>query len=495
VNAPAIDQSAVSLLGPQVAIGPCMEGFGSWDWLGADLARGLGEDFRVSVFSHDPPAADVTIFIKQFAPLDVLRSLAPKTQILYCPVDAYGSAAEIDADAERLLLCRRIIIHAPRLRPYFQSYARVESLEHHVKHTIPTRGDVITDGPILWVGVRSNLAPLVAWVNDHPLPRPLVVLTNPERSEDLRDPANFGFRPTTAVQLATWSPQTHRDWLSRCSGALDIKGDDFRARHKPAAKALDFLASGLPLAMNPTASSVETVRRLGFEIASVAEPEWWLSAEYARRTQAFGRRISTEYAFPRLRQSWRRIVGEVLHEPPTIGEGVRGTRLHEPAPMTAPPTDSRRTKIAIVSLLFNWPSTGGGTVHTAELAKFLTHDGYAVRHLVVQNSGWQVGQVQGAIDWPLEYVPVDDSSWRRETILASVREALRRDPPDYVILTDSWSFKPRLAEAVGEYPYFVRIAAQELLCPLNNVRLLWDERTGFRSCPQHQLATPETCRQ
>ncbi len=40
----------------------------------------------------------------------------------------------------------------------------------------------------------------------------------------------------------------------------------------------------------------------------------------------------------------------------------------------------KKARIAIVSLLFNWPSTGGGIVHTAELATFLSKAGYEVRH-------------------------------------------------------------------------------------------------------------------
>ena len=37
-------------------------------------------------------------------------------------------------------------------------------------------------------------------------------------------------------------------------------------------------------------------------------------------------------------------------------------------------------KVAILSFLFNWPSTGGGIVHTVELAHFLARAGYDVRH-------------------------------------------------------------------------------------------------------------------
>ena len=41
-------------------------------------------------------------------------------------------------------------------------------------------------------------------------------------------------------------------------------------------------------------------------------------------------------------------------------------------------------------------------------------------------------------------------------------------------MADSWNMKPILADAVADYPYFLRIQAQECLCPLNNLRLLAD---------------------
>ena len=37
-------------------------------------------------------------------------------------------------------------------------------------------------------------------------------------------------------------------------------------------------------------------------------------------------------------------------------------------------------RVAVISLLFNWPSTGGGNMHTAGLVEFLGRDGYDVRH-------------------------------------------------------------------------------------------------------------------
>jgi hypothetical protein len=39
-----------------------------------------------------------------------------------------------------------------------------------------------------------------------------------------------------------------------------------------------------------------------------------------------------------------------------------------------------RTRVAILSFLFNWPTSGGGNIHTVELAHFLSRAGYRVAH-------------------------------------------------------------------------------------------------------------------
>lgn len=166
---------------------------------------------------------------------------------------------------------------------------------------------------------------------------------------------------------------------------------------------------------------------------------------------------------------------------------------HDHNKNSSPIPRSRQTRVAILSLLFNWPSTGGGTVHTAELARFLARAGYDVRHFVVRYSAWSIGQVVDAVDWPIEPLEFTATDWNRNTIQEITREAVDRFAPDSVIITDSWNFKPRLAEALAGHRYFLRLAAQECLCPLNNVRLLWDSGNAPQACPRHQLASPQAC--
>ena len=154
-----------------------------------------------------------------------------------------------------------------------------------------------------------------------------------------------------------------------------------------------------------------------------------------------------------------------------------------------------RIKVAILSFLFNWPSTGGGIVHTVELARFLGEAGYEVKHYYAQFAPWGIGEVTEPARIASEALVFTPSEWRAATIQARFRRAVDAFQPDYAILTDSWNFKPLLAEAVRGYPFFMRLQALECLCPLNNVRLLPEPGGRFRQCPLHQLATPLQCGQ
>jgi glycosyltransferase involved in cell wall biosynthesis len=162
-------------------------------------------------------------------------------------------------------------------------------------------------------------------------------------------------------------------------------------------------------------------------------------------------------------------------------------------PIVARPAASP-VRVAILSLLFNWPSTGGGTVHTAETGKFLARAGYDVKHFYAQYADWKVGNVNLSLEIPSLAIAFETADWNAFEIQRRFRDAVDRFEPDYVIITDSWNFKPLLAEAVRGYRYFLRLAAQECLCPLNNVRLLVDEQGRPSACPRHQLATSGACR-
>ena len=62
-------------------------------------------------------------------------------------------------------------------------------------------------------------------------------------------------------------------------------------------------------------------------------------------------------------------------------------------------------RVAILSFLFNWPSTGGGIVHTVELAEFLARAGYEIRHFHPLLSDWGIGRIADPL--PIDSEAID----------------------------------------------------------------------------------------
>ena len=162
-------------------------------------------------------------------------------------------------------------------------------------------------------------------------------------------------------------------------------------------------------------------------------------------------------------------------------------------PANSTPGSERPLRIAVVSLLFNWPSTGGGIVHTAELIRFLAEAGYEVCHFFAVFEDWGVGKVTSHLPYPAVAIEFGESGWNRDNIQHAFRNAVDGFSPDCAIVTDSWNSKGLLAKAVSNYPYFIRLAAMECICPLNNVRLLPGADGRAVQCRKSQLATRNEC--
>jgi len=106
---------------PTIAFGPEMPDWGSWQWIGADLQQELSKYYRTTSFSGQPvPSCDAVVVVKHPLPLEIVEELSRHAAVIYCPVDFYGSTAEIDADARMLRKCSRILVHCERLRRYFE---------------------------------------------------------------------------------------------------------------------------------------------------------------------------------------------------------------------------------------------------------------------------------------------------------------------------------------------------------------------------------------
>jgi YD repeat-containing protein len=123
-----------------VSFGPVMPGWGSWQWAGDDICVELSQHFRTQRFDGTViPKSDVVVFVKFAPPLDVIEAITRRSKVVYSPVDYYGSPAEIDSDGAMLRKCSRILVHCERLRKYFEPYAPVEYMDHHVRFAVPMR--------------------------------------------------------------------------------------------------------------------------------------------------------------------------------------------------------------------------------------------------------------------------------------------------------------------------------------------------------------------
>jgi hypothetical protein len=291
--------------------------------VGADLERELANWYSTSIFGWgEMPRREVVLVVKHPLAPEIWAEIPTSPRIIYCPIDHFGSALEIDDASRWLRRCSRILVHCERLRRYFAPYAPVEYLDHHVKFVGEPQAFRASEGPILWVGVRSNLPPLVEWVNQRALRRELVVLTNPEDPSRLPAPDEYGFSGRNRIRIECWSPERHLAWLPKAAGALDIKGTDFRSRHKPPAKAIDYLAAGVPLAMNADSSSAEHLATLGFDVAAPEDEERWFSQEYWDETRRFGGALRELLTKKRVAFRLRRVIEAVLQERTSRGTGT-----------------------------------------------------------------------------------------------------------------------------------------------------------------------------
>lgn len=77
------------------------------------------------------------------------------------------------------------------------------------------------------------------------------------------DPHFCRSRPRNCVQIEHWIEERHRQLTWVCLCAIVVKGDDFRSSHIPYANAVDFLASGVPLALQKESSSSRHLAAVG----------------------------------------------------------------------------------------------------------------------------------------------------------------------------------------------------------------------------------------
>ncbi|HVV73522.1 MAG TPA: hypothetical protein VHI52_18760, partial [Verrucomicrobiae bacterium] len=156
-------------------------------------------------------------------------------------------------------------------------HPHVYLMDHDDKCVLPERAEFREKGHVLWVGFSDYVAVLRDWLVEHPLPYPLVVLTD--------RPGRFSL-PGRVEQLR-WTPARQYEYMRTAKGAIDIKGPCFNQRMKPPEKAQTFIASGIPTACNLDSPVYSPKAFSGFRLADASDFGTWFSREYYEATQKY----------------------------------------------------------------------------------------------------------------------------------------------------------------------------------------------------------------
>jgi hypothetical protein len=283
-----------------LAIGPAWrQKSGSWQWLGEDLGEELSKYFDVTFFAGDKAKkmrgsdkvleqADAILCVKHFAAASSVVHMVRRhpvwkrrKKVVYCPIDQFSHHAEILASNKILRCFNLIVTHCHRATPIFEKFAPVRYINHHAKYFIGHDREFPETGYVLWVGTEQNLPAIVNWHNSRRPEWPLVVLTSKAGNA-----AHFGFEADNVV-TRRWTPERHMRCLAECKAALDVKDDTFWDRTKPPTKAMDYVASGLPLALTAECAGYEYLRGMGLDVPTPDDEARWLSREYWDDSQAF----------------------------------------------------------------------------------------------------------------------------------------------------------------------------------------------------------------
>ncbi|MBM3498560.1 MAG: glycosyltransferase, partial [Armatimonadetes bacterium] len=206
-----------------------------------------------------------------------------------------------------------------------------------------------------------------------------------------------------------------------------------------------------------------------------------------------------------LHENWRRFRAKWEGEPGGAEELARlypsiAERVPKPADRQRASTGTEESdrpaprRIAVVSLLFNWPSMGGGNMDTAGLVRALGAAEHEVAHFYARIPAIGVGNVSHELGTPSHAVELGSSLPSRSQVEEAFRQAVAGFAPDVVVITDSWTCKPFLARALSEHPYVLRFQALEALCPLNGARFIV-QGGEIELCRDHLLLDATKCAQ
>ena len=287
-----------------VAIGPVRD-LPSWHWIGSETAGELGRYYRVAVFAEFDrlPAAEIILLVKQRPPpAFVAAAQAAGSKLVFLPVDGYASEAALAADAPLLAACDLVLAHSEMLLPLLRPHCRRLGLvEHHGRDVLPTPAPWRERGPVLWVGGCQHVPHLLKWLDAHPLPCEVRIMTDlDDRRARLAAHVaghaiglSLAFGPGTinGHPAMPWSADAQQAMMGTCKAAIDIKGNDFAQRTKPPTKGQQFVASGIPFACNRDSATARYFIARGFTPAAPDDVAYWFSRDYWEASRQFAERL------------------------------------------------------------------------------------------------------------------------------------------------------------------------------------------------------------
>ncbi|HUI25428.1 MAG TPA: hypothetical protein VL403_05030, partial [Candidatus Kryptonia bacterium] len=300
----------------------------SWNWVGFDTARELSKHYDVGIYDSwsRVPDCDVLFVIKDRPPDRFIHEAqAKRTKLVYCPIDVYQGHDHLIRDADFLRACAMVVVHCERLKPLVQPYCgNTHFVDHHNRYALDVMVDYKSTGFLLWIGGCQYVPYLVRWLEHHPIDYEVKILTDIDnyrarhvgRINAAEIGMRFGvYRSTTSIagcEVYRWSERRQAEMMRECKAALDIKmTDKFEQAHKPPTKAQQYVASGIPFAINPDSYSAEYFRRRGFEVASPADAKQWLSREYWEATRTYGEQLRAATSIEAVGARYRELIESI----------------------------------------------------------------------------------------------------------------------------------------------------------------------------------------
>jgi hypothetical protein len=324
-DVPELTASLSRVAGRQrIAFGPVRD-LPSWGWVGFDTARELSKYYDVRIYDSwsMPPDCDILFAVKERPPERfVLEAQRKKSKLIYCPIDVYAEVDQLARDADLLRACAMVLVHCERLLPLVRPYcAGVHFVDHHTRYATKEMVKYNDTGYILWIGGCQYVPYLVRWLEHHPIEHEIRILTD---IDDYRArhaarvlAAEIGmwfgvYRGTKSIAgcgVYQWSELRQQRMMRECKGALDVKMTaSFDQAHKPPTKAQQYVASGVPFAVNPSSYSAEYFRARGFQIASPVDTVRWLSREYWEETRVCGESLRAATSVEAVGARYRQLI-------------------------------------------------------------------------------------------------------------------------------------------------------------------------------------------